>query len=106
MSDKDKLNSCPFCGADEAMLATEAGDWYVDCDNCFARGPSFDSESEAAMAWDLRSSNGAYDKLLAACKDAFLDLRQYEWVDLPDGYAVKATVDKLRAAIKKAEGET
>lgn len=41
--------------------------------------------------------------LLKACKMAFKDLEPFEWTDLPDGYAVLATVRKLRAAIKKAE---
>ena len=45
------------------------------------------------------------DKLLTACKAALVDLEPHEWTDIDDGYAVKATVDKLRAAIKEVEGK-
>ncbi len=54
----------------------------------------------------------AAPEMLRACKMALTDLEPYEWIDLVDveessGYAVKATVDKLRAAISKAErGDT
>jgi hypothetical protein len=42
--------------------------------------------------------------LLAACEAALTVLAPFEWTDLPDGYAVKATVDMLRAAIAQAQG--
>jgi len=44
--------------------------------------------------------------MLAACEMALEDLEQYEYTDLPGGYAVIKTVQMLRAAIAAAKGES
>ena len=59
---------------------------------------SFDLEEEID---DLRQQNA---QLLEACKMALEDLDPHYWTDLPGGYAVMETVDKLRTAIAAAEG--
>ena len=47
----------------------------------------------------------AAPRLYAAAALALEDLEPHEWTDLPDGYAVKATIDALRAALRLARGE-
>lgn len=72
-----KIKDCPFCGstADIAIKAIDkigeevsSGEVYVECDNCFAKGPmedlhiiggSFiDSIVSAVNKWNERAENG------------------------------------------------
>ena len=58
-------------------------------------------DDERKRIQELRQQNA---QLLEACKMALEDLDPHYWTDLPGGYAVMETVDKLRAAIAAAEG--
>ena len=53
-----KLKPCPFCGSTniscaDAGLFTDV--WFVQCDECYATFPHFDSEQEAINAWNCRT---------------------------------------------------
>lgn len=52
-----ELKPCPFCGSTD-IWNLEAGRntdmWFVQCQDCCATFPHFDSEEEAAEAWNRR----------------------------------------------------
>lgn len=92
---------CDYCGD----LTWTISHWgrKVHKDSCPARG------DDPLHQGNIYHMIAAALDLLKACKLALTDLEPYEWTDLVDfeesgGYAVKATIDKLRAAISKAEG--
>ena len=51
------LKPCPFCGS-KNIWVNEAGKdtdmWFVQCDDCYATFPHFDSKEEAVTAWNKR----------------------------------------------------
>ena len=47
---------CPFCGHDEISMIIEGENHIVTCDECFARGPVSDSESDAEVGWNKRTN--------------------------------------------------
>ena len=56
-----ELKPCPFCGGknidlSEAGLKTDV--WFVQCWDCYATFPHFDSETEAIEAWNRRAGDG------------------------------------------------
>lgn len=56
-----ELKPCPFCGSTD-IWNLEAGRntdmWFVQCQDCCATFPHFDSEEEAAEAWNRRVGEG------------------------------------------------
>lgn len=52
---------------------------------------------------EVERLRGENERLIDACQMAYDDLEQYEYTDLPGGYAVMATVQKLRAALEGGE---
>lgn len=47
---------CPFCGHRAMLLSCDNPDThFVECLNCFTRGPLADTEEGARCAWDDRS---------------------------------------------------
>lgn len=62
MQNKDypKLLNCPFCGSTDISCA-DAGHktdiWFVQCENCGATFPHFDSKEEAIDNWNRRVDN-------------------------------------------------
>lgn len=53
-----ELKSCPFCGGtniDCADAGYKTDVWFVQCDDCGATFPHFDSEQEAKEAWNKRA---------------------------------------------------
>lgn len=52
---------------------------------------------------ELSRLRAEVEGLREAAYQALNDLLQYEWTDLPNGYAVKGTVDKLRSALSSKE---
>lgn len=55
-----KLKPCPFCGGtniDCLEAGFRTGVWFVQCDECYATFPDFDSEAEAIKAWNRRAKD-------------------------------------------------
>jgi Lar family restriction alleviation protein len=53
-----ELKPCPFCGSadiDCADAGYKTDVWFVQCNNCYATFPHFDSKEEAATAWNTRT---------------------------------------------------
>lgn len=49
------LTHCPFCGSDAVELKVEPTTKYIECDQCGARGPSFNVNLEQIAArWNMR----------------------------------------------------
>lgn len=49
-----ELSSCPFCGEDEAVVATYNDEFFVECSDCECR--TFrSSKSDVIKAWNTRS---------------------------------------------------
>ena len=55
-----KLKPCPFCGS-ESISCRDAGYhtdvWFIQCEECWATFPHFDSEQEAVETWNRRVNN-------------------------------------------------
>ena len=49
-----KLRPCPFCGG-RAKMTAEGGDRWVLCTKCNSSSGVFESERDAARAWNDRS---------------------------------------------------
>lgn len=60
MTDKIKLNPCPFCEGKAVLLATEKifpsgpNRYYTECISCFARGPVSSTRKYAIIKWNRR----------------------------------------------------
>jgi Lar family restriction alleviation protein len=53
-----ELLPCPFCGStniDCTNVGRNIDMWYVQCDNCYATFPQFDSKEESIEAWNTRT---------------------------------------------------
>ncbi len=54
-----ELKPCPFCGGKNVCLTEHAAVIvFVQCDDCCATFPHFDSKEEAIEAWNRRADNG------------------------------------------------
>lgn len=52
------LKPCPFCGSEDVHcddVSRGCDMWFVQCYECFATFPHFDSKYEAIEAWNRRS---------------------------------------------------
>lgn len=53
----NELLPCPFCGS-KNIYCFDAGNktdvWFIQCDDCCATFPHFDSKQEAIDAWNKR----------------------------------------------------
>lgn len=65
MSKIDLMN-CPFCCGKAETFPLDKYDsygnherlWYSECGECFARSGYYNTEGEAAIAWNTRASGG------------------------------------------------
>lgn len=51
-------NGCPFCREHvidviESKMPTASDGWQVQCDNCGARGPVYETQEGAIKGWEL-----------------------------------------------------
>lgn len=54
----NELKSCPFCGGENIDFFSQGAiAWFVQCDDCGATFPHFDSKAEAIEAWNRRADN-------------------------------------------------
>jgi len=53
-----RIERCPFCGGDAAVVPTNPNRWRVECNVCLAAGPERSSEAEAVEAWNERRGEG------------------------------------------------
>lgn len=69
----DKLKPCPFCGADGRMRYRSGTDDYIaECSNdmcpaSFMIGWSYDTEEEAAEAWNRRTREECEEREKGLC---------------------------------------
>lgn len=62
---KIDLMPCPFCGGKAETFPLDKYDsyghherlWYSECGECFARSDYYNTEGEAAIAWNTRASD-------------------------------------------------
>lgn len=50
-----ELKPCPFCGGEEVSIDGYRDVFFVQCDDCGATFPMFDTLEEAASAWNRRA---------------------------------------------------
>jgi Lar family restriction alleviation protein len=60
---KYNLKACPFCGGKATMMPYHYGGlfdemFWVTCEDCEAEIPSYQTEEEAAKAWNRRQNDG------------------------------------------------
>ncbi len=48
------LKPCPFCGGTCTVFTDEPAVFWVECDNCTARGPVADTQADARHQWNNR----------------------------------------------------
>lgn len=48
------VNSCPFCGG-KSRVHKYLGKWYARCNKCKAYSAPYDTEEQAAEAWNRRA---------------------------------------------------
>ena len=51
------LKPCPFCGSKNISCeegGKHVGLWFVQCEECWATFPHFDTKEEAISAWNRR----------------------------------------------------
>jgi Lar family restriction alleviation protein len=56
-----ELLPCPFCEGTDIDCADSGHKtyvWFVQCNNCCATFPHFDSEEEEIKAWNTRTKGG------------------------------------------------
>jgi len=55
-----ELKNCPFCnsnGIDLSSIRNRDDMWFVECVECGATFPCFDSKAEAISAWNKREGD-------------------------------------------------
>lgn len=55
--DNMEYKPCPFCGSTNTILINgldHLGEMWVECINCFARGPNAGDSGDAAQYWNKR----------------------------------------------------
>ncbi len=49
------MKGCPFCGSTQSLkIKADDGYFYVECQNCKARGPNYHAKTEAFDMWEKR----------------------------------------------------
>ena len=58
------LKPCPFCGGEDVIITEyDAVVVFVQCDNCCATFPHFDSKEEAITAWNRRADTAQKEEV-------------------------------------------
>lgn len=50
---QDQLEPCPFCGSTHVELCKDPTDYWVQCHNCMATGPSHPDPEDAKESWKM-----------------------------------------------------
>jgi hypothetical protein len=100
------LSHCPFCKSRCVTGWTETDgndvitDAWIECDDCFSRGPSADTEDEAAGKWNAATAEGISQQIgkdrdnEAALDKSNIDAAHQEHQEIE---RLRAEVEQLKA---------
>lgn len=97
------LKECPFCGGEAFITKVAPGAFHASCKRCKMRSGLYNTENEAAAAWDERIEykNRDMDRTIKAIQQKYNEAKKNECIKDPLGYALYYTwKDREREKVK------